>query len=79
MCIFMNFLDVNDRDEEGATPLHYAARYKRMKLKPKTEVLLQVYFLFLKFLFYKSLFLPCILLFPKYLKISAVQICVYNT
>ena len=32
MCVVM-VTDVNDVDEEGATPLHFAARYKRMRLR----------------------------------------------
>ena len=30
--LYCVFLDPNDKDDEGATPLHFAARYKRMRL-----------------------------------------------
>ena len=35
--IFTLFTEVNGTDDEGATPLHYAARYKRMRLNQPTD------------------------------------------
>ena len=43
LCVYVHWCTnivaaVNDKDPEGATPLHFAARYKRVRLRPSDAV-----------------------------------------